>query len=162
MAAGSTYVPLATQTLGSSAASVTFSSISSAYTDLILVAAGTTNAGTGVWFTVNNDTGTNYSYTQIQGDGSSASSSRGTGTARGAGGSWYTSQSNTIIQFQNYSNTTTYKTMLTRNNNGNSLVEADVSLWRSTSAINRIDIFCSGVNTLSTGSTFTLYGVLNA
>jgi hypothetical protein len=37
MAAGNTYTPLATQTLGSAAASVTFSSISGAYTDLVLV-----------------------------------------------------------------------------------------------------------------------------
>ena len=42
MAAGNTYVALATNTLGSAAASVTFSSISAAYTDLVLVFAGTT------------------------------------------------------------------------------------------------------------------------
>jgi hypothetical protein len=36
MAAGNTYTPLATQTLGSAAASVTFSSISGAYTDLVV------------------------------------------------------------------------------------------------------------------------------
>ena len=37
MAAGNTYVALATQTLGSATATVTFSSISGAYTDLVLV-----------------------------------------------------------------------------------------------------------------------------
>jgi hypothetical protein len=37
MAAGNTYEAIATQTLGSDAASVTFSSISGAYTDLIMV-----------------------------------------------------------------------------------------------------------------------------
>ena len=37
MAAGSTYTPLATNTLSSSSASITFSSISGSYTDLVLV-----------------------------------------------------------------------------------------------------------------------------
>jgi hypothetical protein len=37
MAAGNTYVAIAEQTLGTAAASVTFSSISGAYTDLVFV-----------------------------------------------------------------------------------------------------------------------------
>ena len=37
MAAGATYEPIATNTLGSAAASVTFSGISGSYTDLILI-----------------------------------------------------------------------------------------------------------------------------
>ena len=37
MAAGNTYVALATQTVASATASVTFSSISGAYTDLVIV-----------------------------------------------------------------------------------------------------------------------------
>jgi len=40
----SAYVPLANLTLGSSAASVTFSSISQAYKDLVLVIEATTSA----------------------------------------------------------------------------------------------------------------------
>jgi hypothetical protein len=162
MAAGSTYTPIATQTLGSSASVITFTSIPSTYTDIIMIATGTTSAAAGVWFIVNNDSGSNYSLTQLQGDGTSATSSRVTGSVKGACGSWYTTQNNSIAHFQNYANTTTYKTVLNRMNNGSNLVEADVSLWRSTAAINRIDFFPTAGNTLSTGTTVTLYGILAA
>ena len=40
MAAGSTYTPIATTTLGSAQADVTFSSISGSYTDLVLIIGG--------------------------------------------------------------------------------------------------------------------------
>ena len=42
MAAGATYEPIATQTLASAAASITFSSIAATYTDLRLVLTCTT------------------------------------------------------------------------------------------------------------------------
>ena len=65
MAAGSTYTPIATTTLGSAASSVTFSSISGSYTDLILItnpSSATTDQSIYVQF--NADTGTNYSMSQ--------------------------------------------------------------------------------------------------
>jgi hypothetical protein len=40
MAAGNTYTQIASTTLGTAAASVTFSSIAGTYTDLILIVAG--------------------------------------------------------------------------------------------------------------------------
>ena len=66
MAAGSTYTPLATSTLGSAAASVTFSSISGSYTDLVLViSCAQSAAGGGLRFQFNSDTGGNYSTVEI-------------------------------------------------------------------------------------------------
>jgi hypothetical protein len=89
----STEVAIATTTLGSSAASITFNSISSAYTDLRLVLnAQTVYAGvSGVEFQFNSDTGTNYSYTRLRGNGTSASSSAASNNASGYAG--YTVQS---------------------------------------------------------------------
>ena len=66
-----------------------------------------------------------------------------------------------IAQFQNYSNTTTYKTMLSRANAAG-YVQARVNLWRSTSAINTIKISGQSGMTFNTGCTFTLYGILSA
>ncbi len=59
-----TYEPLATTTLGSAASSVTFSSISGSYTDLVVVFSGTAGGGnSNLILTFNSDTGSNYSWT---------------------------------------------------------------------------------------------------
>ena len=65
MAAGATYYPIATTTLSSATNSVSFSSISGSYTDIVIVfngAASTSGVTCNVQF--NSDTGTNYSTTQ--------------------------------------------------------------------------------------------------
>jgi len=162
-----TYEPIATQTLGSAAASVTFSSIPSTYTDLVLVIAGTVSVnGESIVAQYNGDTATNYSYTFLYGNGTSALSSRQS-TKTAVGVSWNvgfssTEQCNATMQIQNYSNATTYKTSLTRGNNtsGSSLpgTEASVGLWRSTAAITSL-LIKPGSGNLSTGFTLTLYGI---
>ena len=166
MAAGNTYTPLATQTLGSAAASVTFSSISGAYTDLVLVMGLGTDAGRNVTVELNSDTGTNYSRTTIYGDGSVAGSSR-TSNANSyriddnsfAGTT--TNGSPFFVHFMNYSNTTTFKTMLGRANNASVGTSVSVGLWRSTSAITTIKISALA-GTFNSGTTFTLYGIAAA
>ena len=76
MAAGSTYTPIYTTTLASAAASYTFSSIPSTYTDLVIAATGLTTAGTTLAMRFNGDTATNYSDTYLLGNAGAASSSR--------------------------------------------------------------------------------------
>jgi hypothetical protein len=70
-----------------------------------------------------------------------------------------------IMNIQNYSNTTTNKTVVTRshsrNNGGDGDVMAITSLWRSTAAINSIKIYYSSGN-LAVGTTLTLYGIASA
>ena len=156
-----TYEKIATTTLGSDTASVTFSSISSAYTDIVLIINGSFSSSENSYgMRVNSDTASNYSSTALYGDGSSAASLRQSNQTRMYVGRASTSNSTSIIQIQNYSNTTTYKTVLSRGNS-NSYVMTTVALWRSTSAINSITIaqFDFGAINLSTGSTFTLYGI---
>jgi hypothetical protein len=163
MAAGSTYTPIATTTLGSAASTVTLSSIPSTYTDVILVCAGSASGdGVALRFTFNSDSGANYSQTYIEGNGTSASSSRQSSQSYLQLTNWYISSgsSNSQIHLQNYSNTTTYKTVLARKTNVET-AGANVGLWRSTSAINSITIVTSS-GTISAGSTFTLYGIAAA
>ena len=161
-----TYVALATQTLSSDTATITFSSIPATYTDLVLVATIKNNSGgsRAIQVLLNNDTATNYSTTDLQGNGTSAASTRSTGTA-------YldpsvtcpgTEFANLIMHFQNYVNTTTYKTVLNRNGAAGTNVRAVVSLWRSTAAITSIKFQLGGADLYSTGSTFNLYGIANA
>jgi hypothetical protein len=58
---------------------------------------------------------------------------------------------------QNYSNTTTNKTAISRFSSTTGDVAAFASLWRSTSAITSIKIYQVSGN-LNTGSTFTYTG----
>ena len=98
--ATNTYVALDTQILSSAAASVTFSSISQAYTDLILVTAGTGTTGGVGWLTFNGDSptsGSNYSNTTVYGDGSTAASYRRSSQARINDSSFYPTQCNNIF-----------------------------------------------------------------
>jgi hypothetical protein len=161
MAAGSTYFPIATTTLGSAQSSVSFSSFAG-YTDLVVIFNGGEN-GTNKDFQlkVGNgsiDTGSNYSYTRLIGDGSSASSNRASSTTyieNVIGNEMCTA----IYQFQNYANTTTYKTILSRTAYATSRTSVYVGLWRSTSAITTISFTAESGFTINSGSTFTLYGI---
>ena len=156
----STYTPIATQTLGSAAASVTFSSISGSYTDLIIVVSGTQSADDTIGLQFNSDTGSNYSTTRLGGDGSSASSTRWTNITSAYALLQFTTQNISVINIQNYSNSTTNKTVLSRSSNAGNFLAAWVSLWRNTAAITSIKLqsYNSGSN-FAAGSTFTLYGV---
>jgi hypothetical protein len=153
----STYEPIATQTLGSTATSVTFSSITGTYTDLVLIFGGKGSTGGNVTFQFNSDTGSNYSSTIIYGDGSSAGSVRGSNQTSMNIGSTGTDISTDTFSIMNYSNSTTYKTVLGRYSRADE-VGSKVGLWRSTSAITSIVVGVSGGN-FSIGSTFTLYGI---
>jgi len=166
MAAGSTYTPIATTTLGSSASSVTFSSIPQTYTDLVLITEGigltSGNYDADLNVQLNSDTGSNYSFTYIIGDGSSAFSNRGSNTSNGiVGGVNNQGRSMGICNFNNYSNTTTYKTFIARINRP-TLTASFVNLWRSTSAISTIYLYPNGGKSFDTGFTFTLYGIASA
>jgi hypothetical protein len=159
MPAGNTYEAIATQTLGSNTATVTFSSIPSTYTDLVLVAvvknSSTLNNGR---FFFNNDTSSLYSGTYIQGAGSAVS-----GRVSGVN-SCYTPEISTTdwtvitANIMNYSNATTFKTTLIRGGTGSDRTAAWVDLYRSTNAISRLDFETFGGNLLA-GSTFSLYGI---
>ena len=168
MAAGNTYVALASTTLGSAAASVTFSSIPATYTDLVVVVAASPSAADYMGYgELNSDTGSNYSETLLYGTGSVAGSARETSRPNLYFGNWttqYTTSSKVIyiINIMNYSNTTTYKTLLSRASDSTTEVNAVVNLWRSTAAINSFKIYLGGSGNYIAGSTFTLYGILAA
>jgi len=161
MPAGNTYEAIATQTLGSAAASVTFSSIPSTYTDLVLVSNYQLTTGDNfMTIRFNSDTGSNYSFTNFYGEGTAPASDRTTNATAGRIGFYGSNQSNSIVNIMNYSNTTTNKTALSRDNT-NTYVVTRVNLWRNTSAINSITILTSSPN-LTAGSTFSLYGIASA
>ena len=158
-----TYEPIATTTLGTAAASITFSSIAADWTDLrvVLVNVATT---TFPQIRFNADAGANYSWTYISGNGTAAQSGRFTSQNE-----FYNNISGsatvpfmTTLDIFSYAGST-YKTMLwneTNDKNGSGTTSPKVGLWRSTAAITsislRADIYGT---TFGVGTTATLYGI---
>lgn len=158
----STYEKIATTTLGSNSATIEFTSISGSYTDIVLILSAKASGGNmDAWIQVNSDTGSNYSFTTLRANGSTVTSDRYTNQTSGYGDlSGYINTINfnvEIIQFMNYSNTTIYKTFLSRASTAGNGLDAIVNLWRSTSAITSIKL--SGSQNYATGTTATLYGI---
>ena len=160
-----TYKPLQSILLTSATSTVTFSGIDQQYTDLVLVAKPIFTTASNVNIRVNGDTGSNYSDTYLYGDGTSTYTTRDnnstlmyfSGTSVGV---TTANRDNGIAHFMNYSNTTTFKTSISRN--GGRTVEAWVNLWRSTAAISSITFFCQGASNYLTGTIFTIYGIAAA
>jgi len=163
----STEVAIASQTLSSSASSISFTSIPSTYTDIRIVLSvigATANCYPAIQF--NGDTGSNYSYTLVRGNGSATASIRATNSVRGF---ILTSSDDISTSFPSLSTTdifsyagSTFKTLLSRGSNdknGSGEVTSWVNLWRSTAAINRIDLIGHNAN-FAAGTTATLYGIL--
>ena len=161
--ATNTYVALDKVTANGSVSSVTFTGISSAYTDLVIVFNGnSTTAGSSansLRVSVNGDTASNYSYTYLAGAGTSAASGRATSQTY-----WdaidiaqASSSGMANLYFMNYSNATTFKTMLSRSSVASVETLTAVNLWRSTSAITSITLNAN--RTITSGSTFSLYGI---
>ena len=165
--ATATYIPIATQTLGSASSSITFSSIPNTYTDLRLVVSNAiTSAGDNLAIQINGDTGANYSLTNLRGQGTTAISGNATSTNRVYFDS-SSSLSTTVpqayfIDIFSYAGSTN-KTVLgaaAADMNGSGSVELTVGLWRSTAAITSITVKTDGgVNTFNTGTIFTLWGI---
>ena len=157
----STYTPIASQTLGSAASSVTFSSIPQGYTDLVCILTGTASSNnSNTYLQFNGDTSSLYSATYLGGDGSTVSSGRQSNQTKmllDAPAYWNIAQGpNKIINIQNYSNSTTFKTVLTRANS-NLGTDALTGLYRSTNPITTVTFLID--SNYATGATFSIYGI---
>jgi len=154
-----TYTALANVTLGSSASSVTFSSIPATYRDLIFVFSGVVSAGGGevVRITFNGDgNSANYSAVFANGDGSTTSS----GTNARRFGLMYASRSQTVASFMDYSATDKHKTYLSRTGGASNALEMIAGRWANTAAITSFQVF-PDANGFASGSTLSLYGVIS-
>lgn len=179
MPAGLTYDSITTQTVsGTSTTSISMQNIPSTYTDLVIVCSifWSNQDANGIQF--NGDTGSNYSAQQLVSDINSVVSSDSTVNAGAiALGRFGTNSANPpftvtpltfgaqIIHINNYANTGSFKATLSRHSNqsrppyGVGLI---AGLWKSTAAINRIDLVCDGTSYIMPGSTITLYGITAA
>lgn len=160
----STEVAIATTTLGSAASTITFSSIPSTYTDLVLTVNTTLSAEAYLQLRFNAAT-TNFSSTQLWGDGTSALSGRNTaGNAMYLTGRSSDGTTNPIfhkINIFNYAGSTA-KTVLSegaQDSNGIGSTQRVVGLWNSTAAISTVILRLTSGN-FGAGTVATLYGIL--
>lgn len=161
-----TYTPIATVT-PSGTSTVDFTSISSSYTDLVLVMSGSMASAANMFIRVGNgslDTGANYSIIQMVGSGSSATSSTASSQTeyKVTEGLFFNTSEvcNLIVNFQSYSNSSTYKTLVSRANSAGIGVNAAAGEWKSNSAIDTIRLY--GSQNFNSGTRVTLYGITAA
>jgi hypothetical protein len=173
------YESIATVLVGSGgSSSISFTSIPSTYKHLQIraLSRGTDagNGGIGIRMRFNNDTASNYSWHLLTGfQGASGGISAGAGTSQssmlvseqpsaGNGASIFAGFITDVLE---YSNTNIYKTTrslsgydINGSTSGYNYMDFISSNWRSTSAVNQIDLFCSAGN-FAQYSSFALYGI---
>lgn len=153
-----TYEPIATTTGSGSISVINFTSIPQTYTDLVLIFKGDTQGGIS-YLRFNNDSGANY--------GSNILFHADTYTTQAQYGTAYTfviptssgGPSNPVqqtINIQSYTNTNTFKSVVSRANATNKSISCASIIWRSTSAIDSVSLY--GGNTYG-AYTATLYGI---
>jgi hypothetical protein len=167
------YESIATTTLATATATITFSSIPATYKHLqIRAIARNTAAGTAsdyILLKLNSDTGANYAWHGIGGDGTAAGFVASVNRSNlPIGTVWQTSAlassfSAIVCDILDYSNTNKFKTTRTlgggsTNNVSYEEINFFSGLWRDSVAINRIDLSSSGGN-FAQYSTFALYGI---
>ena len=165
--ATATYDLIASQTLGSAASSITFSSIAASWTDLRLILTGQGTSTINVLLTFNGDTGSNYSDTYLQGNGTAVIGGRSPLSYQSIylteEISWSgTVPTNLICDIFSYAGST-YKTSLSAvsgDYNGSGFSTRFVGLWMSTSAITSITI--TAAPNWASGTTAQLYGIKSA
>ena len=173
--ADNTYTLISSNVLSTSAASVTFASIPSTYTDLVLrmsvrtdQAGNFTSAG---YVRFNSDSASNYSLTELYGDGSVGYPARQSSSTYG----WWSYQgfnaagttSNTFTHVEMYvpsytvSQNKPFSSISAGENNATTAILDNVALqWRNTAAVS--SIFVGNTANFVSGSSFYLYGIKNS
>jgi len=178
----STYTLITSNTLSGSAASVTFSSIPSTYTDLVLIMSMRVDAGGGasvngfVSFRFNSDSSILYSTRTLEATGTTASSTSslnknilwGQYLSDGSSATANTF-SNVEIYIPSYTSTQNKPISIsgaTESNTSSPYITAVAGLYRNTSAISSVTIYpdssSSPAYNFVSDSSFYLYGIKNS
>lgn len=146
--------PLANLTLSALQATVSFTSISSSYRDLYLVAQMSGGSvGNSFFCQINGDSSTgNYSLVYMLGNGASALTTFENHYKIGYDGAL------NLVHFMDYSATNKHKMIIARANDASSRVDGRAVRWANTSAITSLTLSTSGSG-FAAGTSFALYGV---
>jgi len=170
-------IPIATTTLSTSTATVTFSNIPQVYEHLQIRVWGYNTSGSdrSLEYAFNSNTSAVYTNHFLLGSGSAASAGAGTSRnyaytfdtnsgQRGFNGD-STKASVFIIDILDYANTNKNKTVRALggwDGNGSGYIGLASNLWASTSAIDRIDFTVPYSSFFGANTTFALYGIKRA
>jgi hypothetical protein len=150
------WTPIASTTLASAQASVTFT-VPSGYRDVVIVMTGNQTANTSVYVTFNGDTATSYSWSRMYGDGTNAASSANSSSAFAYPGDVGPGYSLITMVLNDYGQTDKHKTLLSRSNIPGGYVFATVSKWSNMAAVTTITI--AGSSNFAAGFTLGIYGI---
>jgi hypothetical protein len=160
----SAYVPLANLTIGSAQATITFSSISQSYRDLVLIVQGQQTTGSSQPYGRINGSANIYSHVNMFGNGTST----GSASTSSAGDILYTGNQSTlrpdgsmsmVVNFIDYSATNKHKIILSRAGSAiNGQTVLTIIRAETTAAVSSFTI-SAGASGFIAGSTFALYGV---
>ena len=166
-----TYTLISSNTLSASAASVTFSSIPSTYTDLVLRMSIRDNySATSTAYNLKiNGVTTTQSATRLYGTGSAVASNRQTALVDFYRMSAATSTANTFgsleLYIPNYAGSTN-KPMsnfgVAETNATATEMGTEAFLWSNTAAITSLEVVEYAGSTFASGSSFFLYGIKNS
>jgi len=163
----SSYIPIASQTLTSTASSVTFSSIPATLggktlRDLVLVISipGSNNQSLDLRF--NGDTNSNYNFVMMRGNGSNTLSQGGRGQSNlnlHFNDSRIGNNANFVVQIFDFAQTDKHKTVLSRYNSSSAMTQATAARWANVAAMTSILVTAFSSGSYNIGSTFSLYGI---
>lgn len=169
-----TFIQIASTTLGADAASITFSGIPSTYTDLYIIGTyrgANASVNSNLWARYNNDSAANYGWSYIYGNNGTASATSTGGANYDLmiyGGPGNTNTSTYWSSFWSYigdyqkttaKQTLTFSTRITPNNTGDSYATGHGGQWRSSSAITSIVYVNSTGSNILAGTSITIYGI---
>lgn len=173
-----TYTLISSSTLGSTTASVTFSSIPSTYTDLVVKCSARTTNGSYSYLAIQFNGNTSSIYNGIMLYSNSSGSISGASTANTsfdngnivtrANGSNSPSGtfSNTEIYIPNYNSSAnkpyTTQGAITNNSTTNIFLAELVNIFKSTSPITSLSLYAYSADSFVAGSSFYLYGIKNS
>jgi hypothetical protein len=172
-----TYTLIASNTLSSTAASVTSSSIPATYTDLVLrISARGLDAALNtetMQFIINNSASAQYSYRNMRNFNSTATSDSSSGNTAGTLSRVLNANSSTANSFTNYeiyipSYTASQAKPISgaggaeENATASYYNNATAALWNNTAAITSFKLQPNNSSAFASGSSFFLYGIKNS
>jgi hypothetical protein len=160
-----TYDPIATTTLGSTASTITFSSITSAYTDLRITFVGKAGSNDDFKLIFNGSSATDYARTDLYGEGTTASSTRAQGGADiriAASDGLDANIAFCTIDIFSYANSLRKMSLITysHDKNGSGYIYRQVARWNLLDPITSFRL--QQTTNFAIGTTVTLYGIKNA